>query len=190
LLELVERDALAAVEVGTAAVVPVDTDTIEGPGIEVAALFRAAAMRVSVGLIATPVGLPCLVVRISSEDFPVSFDGYACHPRREVALAGALLEAAQSRLTAISGAREDVVGAAYQRASTGTVTRAPQPAGIPFRHVPDEPFGTPGEALRALVPRLSAATGRPPMTVDLTRTEIGIPVFRTVGPRLRYPSGI
>lgn len=72
----------------------------------------------------TPQGFPAPVagcVLLDEEEGPIPFTaGYACRPSPEAALDAALLEAAQSRLTEIHGAREEV---ALQE-------RPPLPAGL------------------------------------------------------------
>lgn len=51
--------------------------------------------------------VPCVVARLWSEDFPMACLGAGAHVDPEVAAVRAITEAAQSRLTAISGGRDD-----------------------------------------------------------------------------------
>lgn len=53
-------------------------------------------------------GVHCVVARLWSADFPVACLGSGAHVDPEVAAVRALTEAAQSRLTSISGGRDDV----------------------------------------------------------------------------------
>lgn len=121
LLEAVERDRLArAFPDG------LDPASLRRRLVAPASLARAAprtaalaetlrARRFAVHLLdaapeADAVGLPvaaALLVDLDEGPVPVAA-GYACRLRRDDALAAALLEAAQSRLTEIHGAREDV----------------------------------------------------------------------------------
>ncbi|MFP2934426.1 YcaO-like family protein, partial [Pyxidicoccus sp. 3LG] len=69
-------------------------------------LFDATPAPRTPGAVGLPVGAAVLV---DLEEGPVPLTaGYACALERDVALLKALLEAAQSRLTDIHGAREDV----------------------------------------------------------------------------------
>lgn len=43
-----------------------------------------------------------------SDAYPITFTGVGCHNDPAIALCRALIEAAQNRLTAISGARDDL----------------------------------------------------------------------------------
>lgn len=85
--------------------------------------FREADLAVGVWDITSDVGLPafmCWLVEARpgvTAACPVS--GAGCHLVREVALARALTEAAQSRLTVISGARDDLTPVEYDEAARG-----------------------------------------------------------------------
>jgi ribosomal protein S12 methylthiotransferase accessory factor len=75
-------------------------------------LFFAARVSVAAWDITGPTGVPAFFAIISeSDEDPVrrlyAAAGSGCHPARHIALSRALTEAAQSRLTAISGARDD-----------------------------------------------------------------------------------
>jgi ribosomal protein S12 methylthiotransferase accessory factor len=59
--------------------------------------------------------------------------GQACRPRMEDALRAAVLEAVQSRLTAISGARDDILPDDAPRPAAGFVVAPPLPRDIPER---------------------------------------------------------
>ena len=116
----VRRRKLRTVPARVAALV----ERLAGRGFD-AHLFDAS------GSIGVPVAAALLVDR---EEGPVPLTaGYACRPRAEDALVAALLEAAQSRLTDVHGAREDVVPAdrrqmaALRRACEAAPGRAPLP---------------------------------------------------------------
>lgn len=120
--------------------------------------------------------------------------GYGCHPRRAEALARALLETAQSRVTLIAGSRDDHPPArdragrdpwsidGHRRAVDDGEPRRP------FDGVPDSgPLDLAGAVVLLLDRLRSAGTGHPVM-VDLTHREIGIPVVRVVVPGTEMPS--
>jgi ribosomal protein S12 methylthiotransferase accessory factor len=124
LLEAVERDRLARAFPGGLAPGALRRRLLAPASLARAAPAAAAlaaslaARRFAVHLLdAAPdgdaVGLPvaaALLVDLDEGPVPVAA-GYACRLRRDDALCAALLEAAQSRLTEIHGAREDVAAA-------------------------------------------------------------------------------
>ncbi|MEW1721629.1 YcaO-like family protein [Streptomyces sp. NPDC093109] len=110
LYEVVERDVLyrdgAA---GGRSRTLIDPGTVEDPdGREVIDRVTAAGMSVELALVDGPYGLPVCLAYLWSEDFPVVFAGGGCHIDPGIALTRALTEAAQSRLTAIAGTRDDL----------------------------------------------------------------------------------
>ena len=105
--------------------------------------------------------------------------GYAAGLDRERALRGALLEAAQSRLTDIHGAREDVApsdpGAMEELLRVCRRARRRRP---PARAAP------PPRSLRALA-RLVERGGAPAVAVDLPPPAPGLHVVKVLSPSLR-----
>ncbi len=167
LLELVERDQLArslprgftAAELRRRLLAPGSlaraaprtagwVERIAGRG------FRVHLLDVTAGL-----GLPCAAaLLVDPDEGPVPIAaGYACRPGRDEALLAALLEAAQSRLTEIHGAREDVVHgdrrAALPLARACARLRPVRRAGA----MPDHRPSSPRAALRLVLERLAAA---------------------------------
>ncbi|MET9451127.1 YcaO-like family protein [Streptomyces cinerochromogenes] len=65
-------------------------------------------MALEIALVDGPYGLPVCVAYLWSEDYPVVFAGGGCHTSPAIALTRALTEAAQSRLAAIAGTRDDL----------------------------------------------------------------------------------
>lgn len=130
--------------------------------------------------------------------------GYACRLDLESALRGALLEAAQSRLTDIHGAREDVAAAEPEgverlRAACGAARRGPSPrppdTPEPRRRPMPRRRAGPGEgecALRAdpdrAVQRVLAglrAAGFPrALALDLAPRDLGVHVAKVLVPGL------
>jgi len=64
--------------------------------------------------IAIPVFACTIVDRQNNTPYPQQTTGFGCHPFAPIALARAITEAAQSRLTHISGLREDLTWARYR----------------------------------------------------------------------------
>jgi ribosomal protein S12 methylthiotransferase accessory factor len=115
--------------------------------------------------------------------------GYGCHPSRAVALCRALTEAAQSRLTIISGSRDDVKREDYRLMQDPDHVsrfrdRILQP-GAPrdFREVPNFEGSALEDDVRWEIGRLRAA-GFQAIAVDLTKPEFGIPVAHVIVPGL------
>jgi YcaO-like protein with predicted kinase domain len=118
-----------------------------------------------------------------------TFYGAGCHPSKSVALCRALTEAAQGRLTVISGARDDVSRAFYammanpdrsvrerSRLSRAEPTRS-------FSDVPTRESDDLEEELRWVLGRLDVAGFDSALVVDLTMPAFGIPVVRAIVPR-------
>jgi ribosomal protein S12 methylthiotransferase accessory factor len=118
------------------------------------------------------------------------FRGSGCHPSRSVALARAMTEAAQTRLTYIAGIRDDLsdytesakekLGAALLDA----VAQAIQARS--FRDVPNFDADDLAADLRWELERLRAIGVARVIAVDLTRPDFDIPVVRLVIPGLEW----
>ncbi|WP_207457712.1 YcaO-like family protein [Azospirillum sp. SYSU D00513] len=199
LTELVERDAATLWRLrgqGEQDATRVDQATVSDPVCR-ALLDRFEAAGVGVGIweITSDLGLPAFLVRaVSLEDAPVHgirpATGMGCHAAREVALSRALTEAAQSRLTFIAGARDDMPREEYARHLDpahharwrALVTRDAGPRG--FTACPTFTGATIEEDLAHQLARLRAAGIEEAVAVDLTKPEFGIPVVRLVVPGL------
>jgi len=130
-------------------------------------------------------GLPCAAaLLVDPEDGPVPVAaGYACRLTRDAALLAALLEAAQSRLTEIHGAREDV--ARGDRHGAAPLPRWCERA-RPVRRasaLPHLPARAPAAGARAVLVRLRRA-GFAPAAARLDGPP-GVHVVRVVVPGLR-----
>ncbi len=137
------------------------------------------------GAAALPVGGALLVDR---DQGPVPLAaGYACGLGRDQALLGALLEAAQSRLTDIHGAREDVA-AGDREASLALAAACAEVR--PRRAVESMPdlsgeVSSPEEAVREVLTRLARAGFPRAAAVELEAPLPGLHVVRVVVPGLR-----
>lgn len=131
-------------------------------------------------------GLPtaaALLVDLERGPVPVAA-GYACRLGRDEALLGALLEAAQSRLTEIHGAREDVVhGDREAGLPLAALCRWTRP-GRRAAALPDHPPRPPAAALRLVLSRLAAAGHRRVVATDLAGPP-GLHVVKVLAPALR-----
>lgn len=193
LLELCERDQLArALPRGfTPRLVRarlLDPDALERGAPRTAAWCSALTARgFTVHLLdaSGPLGLPTAAALLADhERGPVPLTaGYACRLDRDEALLAALLEAAQSRLTEIHGAREDVLHG--QREAALPLLRWCE-AARPVRRASELPSRPPrpaAEQVARLVRRLAAA-GFPPVAADLDGPP-GLAVVKVLAPGLR-----
>jgi len=104
-----------------------------------------------------------------------------------VALCRTLTEAAQSRVTEIAGARDDLTSVGYQRASSGRATRPASPSKtdtVAYHEISSVRNTSLMEDVHTAVAGVLAVTGRSPLVADHTVDEVGIPVVRVVCPGL------
>ncbi|MFD9302759.1 YcaO-like family protein [Streptomyces sp. NPDC060048] len=188
LCEVIERDAMtAAVAGGGEMGVRVDPRTSGAPeAAELCALIERADVTLEVRYVPSPTGLPCFLAWVASHEYPAPMFGFGCHLDPGIALTRAVSEAAQARLAYISGARDDLRDD-FGHVDVGRLTSAPSGVGAdigslvaePVRH--DSLLGD----LEYVVRRSAAAFSHPPLVVDLTRDEIGVPVVKVVAPGSR-----
>lgn len=144
--------------------------------------LRAADCTVVVCDVTGSTGLPCYDATIWSPDVPVRYGGFGCHVDRSIALGRALAEAAQSRLGAISGARDDIDAGMYRE-----MTAPPEPpeaASFP------KDAGWDGDrdlqaVIRHCASLVASVTGAEPFMVRLDHEDIGLPAVKVLAPGLR-----
>jgi ribosomal protein S12 methylthiotransferase accessory factor len=120
------------------------------------------------------------------------FRGAGCHPNRAIALARALTEAAQIRLTYISGNRDDLPSSDYEEsqhekigaALLDAVSQDSEPRA--FCHIPNFDADDLALDLNWELQRLQSVGVKRVIAIDLTRSDIGIPVVRIVTPGLEW----
>jgi len=203
--EVVERDADAlwmAADEAELQARRIDLATIDDPRCRgVLELYRQAQMAVEVWDTTSDVGIPCLRCHIyESEDNPNdpqgTFFGAGCHPSRNIALLRALTEAAQSRLTYISGSRDDIERRDYRRPGDETPAERRRREGGDaqptrrFDSVATRDADTLNDDLQWEIGRLQAAGLQEVVVVDLIMPEFGLPVVKVVIPGLEgVPDG-
>ncbi len=157
--------------------------------------FAKAGVMLAVWEVTSDVGLPVFLCRILQEDSGLSNTvrpsaGMGCHLVREVALLRALTEAAQSRLTFIAGARDDMPRQGYEQfldPKTYEIWRnamAPTANGRSFLDAPSYHGRSFEEDLRLQLGRLKSVGIEEVIVVDLTKPEFKIPVVRAIIPGL------
>jgi ribosomal protein S12 methylthiotransferase accessory factor len=197
--ELVERDAVAvwsASGIRARAQQSVDIASVDDPDCRaLLAKYDDAGIAVRLWNVTTEIGIAAFLCDIHdpSADEPRRlrrFHGAGCHPDRVIALARALTEAAQTRLTYIAGIRDDLLPAEYEEPPTADVMDAlldalrQESAPHLFREVPSFAADDLNQDLRWEVERLHLAGITRVVAVDLTRPDFGIPVVRVVIPGL------
>jgi len=202
LYEVIERDATVLWELSSPEhrqTTAIDADAVIDDGCRWA-LDRFAAADVLVGMWeqTSDVGIPvfgCEIIDASDGlDAAPAAAGMGAHHDRGVALSRALTEAAQSRLTAIAGSRDDQPRSAYAVGNDAatlrahradlirTVTGATRPHDVTASTIHD----TFDDDLRDLLDRLTGAGVEQVIAVDLSRPELGIDVVRVVAPGLEH----
>jgi YcaO-like protein with predicted kinase domain len=199
LAELIERDAevLWRVQPGIRLI---DLDDVEEEycrGV-VAALQRAGVF-VAAWDITSDVGVPscgALVMNHPEQNrwrvLGVHY-GFGCHPDPAVALSRALSEAVQTRLTYISGSRDDFMRQNYEQASNPDLLAeihaelTSEPPSVRLRDLPCLATDRFEDDVQVLLDRVRAVGVEEVVVVDLTRADLGIPVARVLTPGLETP---
>jgi ribosomal protein S12 methylthiotransferase accessory factor len=196
--ECVERDATALWKLGgePAARHRLNLESVDDPDCRWAIeAYEREGVDVAVWDTTTDVGLPafaCMIVPRPNGGLAHQYanGGMGCHPRKEVALLRALTEAAQSRLTIISGSRDDNPRQRYEQfrdLDQLATYRAHVERTVvdgDFGDVPTFDGDSFAEDVAWEVDRLIAAGLEQAIVVDLTKPEFGLPVVRVVVPGL------
>ncbi len=158
--------------------------------------FHAAGMDVIVWEVGAGLALPVFECRLAERApgplaaIPAA-RGFGCHPSRDIALLRALTEAAQSRLTLIAGARDDIVTAgAWADPSTGRqAAEAPPRAGpglLAFDESPSHDSLSFDADLELELRVLRSLGLEQAIVVDLSQPEFDFAVVRVVVPGARW----
>jgi ribosomal protein S12 methylthiotransferase accessory factor len=174
----------------------IDLTTVDDPACrDLLDQYAQADIAVAVWEMTSDIEIPTFLCTIAErEDDPLHpmlpFGGMGCHPTRHVALLRALTEAAQSRLTFIVGARDDIVGSEYESLDHRDVAgygRRLLEAGGPMRSFREGPTFD-GDTFNADIAwelsRVQAAGIERLVVVDLTRPALQLPVVKVVIPGL------
>lgn len=199
LCELVERDATTLwclLDEDARNTTRLDLDSVDDPWcLELLDMYRLASICVSVWEMTSDVGIPAFVCLITERavnplrPIPLAI-GSGCHPARQVALLRALTEAAQSRLTQISGSRDDLgrdhyLGSFSPRIAEDSLKLMQIHGPLRnFRDVPTSEGATFEDDVAWELERLRAAGITSAIALDLTKPEFNLPVVRVVIPGL------
>jgi YcaO-like protein with predicted kinase domain len=176
-----------------------DLDTVDDDACaQVLEKCARAAVDVALWETTSEIGIAAFLCLITSrrEDSLRSLNsgmGMGCHPAREIALLRAITEAVQSRLTYISGARDDMYRQNYERyrnidllAEHRRLMHVEQQPRR-FQDVPTWSGETFEEDVEWELEHLRAAGLSRVVAVELTKPEFGLPVVRVVIPGLEGP---
>lgn len=143
--------------------------------------------------------IPCFVATIFDESgstlFPARANGYGCHAVASVALSRAITEAAQSRLTRISGVRDDLSWSHFDKLNRKSNQDRQQISELSYEGTPSLDYrtlqnelkpNTSEQLLNWILDRINIESLCGAMYVDLTDKNLGIPVAYTLVPRLEY----
>jgi YcaO-like protein with predicted kinase domain len=201
LSELIERDAYykwAGLTPAERVATSVDLKTVDDANCNwMLERIVSAGFKPLIEDITSDVGVPafrCVIgadprYGIKPEPF---FIGWGCHPRREIALLRAISEAAQSRLTAISGSRDDMFRSKYFELQDQSkmiknwryVSAAPSARS--FTDVPSYSNDSLDADTDVLLRRLDSVGIHEVIVADLTHPEIGMSVVKVICSALKY----
>ncbi|MGW0450679.1 YcaO-like family protein, partial [Streptosporangium sandarakinum] len=147
------------------------------------ALYADAGVRVDVVAATRPGAFPaCFEARIRSEALPVTFTGAGCHLNPAIALCRALTEAAQSRLTAIAGARDDLPALLYRAPASAAGEDLGRPITWNGRSASAADLAADTDTLARHIAQL---TGSQPVRVTLP-SPTGLAVVKVIAPGLAF----
>lgn len=194
LYEVIERDAAAVWQARGhefQSTTEIAIDTIDNDCCKIVLdLFDQGGISVRVWETTSDVAVPAFLCEIGGDDGDGirRFTGMGCHGNSGIALLRALTEAAQSRLTYVSGARDDIFTEDYLK-TTFDYDRPQLPANprsMSNRALASE-FDNFSTEIEWLIARLQAIGIESIYVVDLTKEHLDIPVVRVVVPMLEGP---
>jgi ribosomal protein S12 methylthiotransferase accessory factor len=170
----------------------IDIDTLPDVPSHLARQFAAAGIRLVIRDITTDLGVPTFAA--AGWETPgaghIHFHcGFGTHPDARVAMTRALTELAQSRLTIFQGVREDIDKVAQRDGSVDRPSQSLWAADGPlesFDAVPTHRSHDILEDIRFMSCQLHAAGLDQVIAVDLTRSEVGMPVVKVIVPGLEH----
>jgi len=197
--ELIERDAATLWHLSGSdwkRRTRIDPSTVDDPGChQVLNRLVDADVLVCLWEITSDIGIPAFCCKLVDREpnplRPIApMVGFGCHPARGVALLRAITEAVQTRLTVITGARDDVRARGngpeedLRAAQQFLKEHGDEPGERAFHQAPDHAGDTLDDDIAWELDRLRASGLHQVVAVDLTRPELGIPVVRVVIPAL------
>ena len=160
--------------------------------------FARAGVLTAVWDTTSDIGVPSFVCEIVDDEAHSASAtgpsiGMGCHPSPGIALARALTEAAQSRLTGIASSRDDLAPTDYQLFRSGDLIAPIRaefrdvPTSIDYQTIQGRICETFEADLDYLLEALRAVGIAEVIVVDLTHENLGLPVVRIIIPGLEAP---
>jgi YcaO-like protein with predicted kinase domain len=199
LSELIERDAVSLWHLDE------DNESTKRTQVDISSIDDADCVRVLQKLSSAGIGVGVWDVTAET-GIPVYFasifempglqlsgisNGMGCHLSPAVAVCRALTEAIQSRLTLISGSRDDMEQRSYttllpeQDELAAFIRELEQPAPVrQFRGQTQQATSTFEDDIRVLLDSLRKIGVENAVVIDLTKPDIGIPVVKMIVPEL------
>jgi ribosomal protein S12 methylthiotransferase accessory factor len=166
----------------------VDLSTLPDPLRAVTARVEAAGVDTALRVITSDVRVPTLLCAFHEETTDARRHlvhyGAGTHPDAAIAARRAITEAAQSRVTAIQGAREDLTAGAICPSEPPASWFAPASPGIDFRALERVVNGDVRDDIVFMVRALAGAALEEIVVVDVTNESIGFPVVKVIVPGL------
>lgn len=190
LYKIMERHSVAAAEPGVSTFeVSLDDVAYSDCAYLVDLIYRAGSA-LQIARIDDWDGYYCFAAELTSPMTEVPFSGFGLHHDPNVALSRAITEAAQSRLTAISGAREHLPPAIYRRLARlhaypparRVVHRLPAAASTPWHERGTGPLP---RLLAAAASAVAGRTGIEPLATVCDFARGCVPVVRVLAPGLQ-----
>ncbi|OSC43146.1 YcaO-like family protein [Mycobacterium decipiens] len=193
LYEIMERHSIATAVPGATMFEVTLDDVADSDSAGLVEMILQAGSELLISRIDNWDGYYCFAVELTSPMLELPFSGFGLHHDPNVALSRAITEAAQSRLTAISGAREDIPSTIYHRfaqihtyaAIRGCQQRKPAAAPTSWQ-VPAN--GSLPELVTSAATAVAARTGAEPLAVVCDFDGGCVPVVKVVAPGLTMSS--
>jgi YcaO-like protein with predicted kinase domain len=203
LLEVIERDAWARfmdLDEDARARRRLDLGGVpDGSARQLLTTLQNAGLNVVVWDLSGELGVACFLCQLVDEEADWAFqtgraEGLGCHTDGAVALSRALCEAAQSRLCAIAGSRDDMTRASTARIRAPlSIERAQRelrrqtPSGVAFGSIPMRYFDSFDAELEWLSAALLRAFGAEAFAVDIPAAGVPVHVVRVIAAGLVPP---
>ncbi|MDQ0950880.1 YcaO-like protein with predicted kinase domain [Streptomyces phaeochromogenes] len=202
LCEAVERDAESRWRASSDSY-RVRLDTVDDPDCrQLIGMIDAAGLHLAAWDVTSHTGVPCygcVVLAPPGLDGDLDagvHDGFSCRPSPAAALAGAVEEALQKRLTYIAGSRDDLSREEVERVRAPELIDAvwdelaAEPADMDLQDRPTLATGTLAGDLRAVLRAVTSGSRHTVTAVDLTRPDAGVPVAKVIVTRMEGPFGM
>jgi ribosomal protein S12 methylthiotransferase accessory factor len=206
LLELIERDAVSQTEQDMQVLKTerlIKPETVTEPNCQEALkLLDDANISYVLFNLTCDIDVPvygCSIIdkkdQVGWRTMPI-FNGYGAHLSPDIALFRAISEAVQSRLTHISGSRDDIIKSEYDRGGNQddlnnfrTLIKT-NSAKIDFSHLKNFATDSFEDDITYMLDALKATGLSSAIVVNLTKGEFNIPVVKVIVPGLMAPVGM